>query len=778
VAACKDEVAPDDAGTVAVSPSAALLTTVGDGMSLRALDAEGQPVSGAITWQSSNPDVVSIDADGRITARAAVGSAQITATRGDTVSAPVLVLVAEPAPGAILVADADVVADPTADDAAAPFGLGYRLRFTAAPHVAVAPGAIVLAREGKPIAGRVVSAQPGAAGTDVVFETVAVPDLFRKLSVDDTYRIDAAALEAALEQQPSARIATAADDTFNIGPLICKKPSVSFSALTSEATLRLEPDLTLVRHLTLGDDGQVSSASAILSGSLAATGTLTLKFTPAIEGKISCQYKITSITLPIGGPISIIGGLLVPIGVKGEISFGLQAAELELGVEIVSTSQTTIGFTYTAETGMTPIADMTERVDIKPKHNMTESGFNAFAIIGVAVGPTIGLDAGIHLPLLGNASISLLEAWLQLKAEAQLSHPMLQLAEPTGASKYEAKVGLTVGPGSDAKKALELLSGAVTLRPSVKIERKLARSPVGTMTRDRAEVPFGQSARLDINLDPSTTTFLGVRNLDEIRIYHTTPGGDVEVLATLPASEHTSFNWHPTITDFGTHTFWAAVVTVLGPGIPLEIKEDSSVTISVVHATPAWHGQISFQASGDESSTSGQFTNQYTLSASGTSNVAQSATAPEFLDEVSATGSLDHVEVVTFTPEPVGDPDACVYATVKTTTTSGNSLAPPTPPTAQFYVDEISGAYALYFQPTSFAATRHTVTVATLVSGPATCEPSSTTTSDSSAMFKPEDMFAMGTFTPGATTITGTAMMMTGLSPVASYQMSWTLMRN
>jgi hypothetical protein len=134
------------------------------------------------------------------------------------------------------------------------------------------------------------------------------------------------------------------------------------------------------------------------------------------------------------------------------------------------------------------------------------------------VGPTVGLDVGINLPLLGGASLSLLEAWLQLKADATLTLPFIQLAEPTLAAKYGAKVGLKVGPGSDAKKALSFLGGAVTVNTELSIERKLATSPVGTMTANRTEAQLGDAVQVTVALDADTTSFLGLANVEEIRI--------------------------------------------------------------------------------------------------------------------------------------------------------------------------------------------------------------------------------------------------------------------
>ena len=78
-----------------------------------------------VTWQSSNTGMVSVTPDGHATAVGALGSAQITATGGGLTSAPMLALIAQPASGALLVADSQVISI-TPVDATAPFDLGYQ----------------------------------------------------------------------------------------------------------------------------------------------------------------------------------------------------------------------------------------------------------------------------------------------------------------------------------------------------------------------------------------------------------------------------------------------------------------------------------------------------------------------------------------------------------------------------------------------------------------------------------------------------------------------------
>ncbi len=119
---------PGTASRLEVVPGAVLFTQAGESrvLTVRALDADGHEVlAPSVTWQSSNTGMVSVTADGHATAVGALGSAQITATGGGLTSAPMLVLIAQPASGALLVADSQVISI-TPVDATAPFDLGYQ----------------------------------------------------------------------------------------------------------------------------------------------------------------------------------------------------------------------------------------------------------------------------------------------------------------------------------------------------------------------------------------------------------------------------------------------------------------------------------------------------------------------------------------------------------------------------------------------------------------------------------------------------------------------------
>ena len=109
------------ASRIEAGPASVLLTGNGASRTLSAqlLDAAGAPVAGPIAWTSSDPALVAVDATGSVRALAGAGSARVTASSGTLQSAAVLVTIAQPAAGAQLLADSQIVAGPSAVDPAA-----------------------------------------------------------------------------------------------------------------------------------------------------------------------------------------------------------------------------------------------------------------------------------------------------------------------------------------------------------------------------------------------------------------------------------------------------------------------------------------------------------------------------------------------------------------------------------------------------------------------------------------------------------------------------------
>src|SRR5205814_3570243 len=82
---------PTCAGCIVITPSALLFTKAGDHATVRAqaYDAKGAKIDVPITWESSRPNDVTVDAQGQVVSAIALGSSQIRARAGMLLSAPV-----------------------------------------------------------------------------------------------------------------------------------------------------------------------------------------------------------------------------------------------------------------------------------------------------------------------------------------------------------------------------------------------------------------------------------------------------------------------------------------------------------------------------------------------------------------------------------------------------------------------------------------------------------------------------------------------------------------
>lgn len=625
---------PPYMGRIVVTPAALLFTKAGEHATLRAeaFDATGAKVDATFTWESSRPLDAEVDATGQITSVAALGSSQIRARAGGLVSQPVLVLVAEPAVGAVLVSDAQVTSGPTPVDPAAAPGIGFQVTLTASGTSALTPGTILLASEGKPIGGRVVTAVPSAtAGAlDVVLEAVPLLDLFQRLNAEGNHVIDGAAMAEALavpieptafSPSPSPSLSPStpsrsmrrarpsaqedlAEAKFMLGPFECETKLVG-GALTGDATLKLLPDMSLDYRFIKDADGNWSDLMVKLEGKLTAQATTTLSFSPMLAGSVSCAVTLVKLPFLIAGPLGAVVSFKIPLGIKGEITAVLATIPLEAGLELTGVSKVQLGFRYTPQAGVMDLGDFSNTFQLDPKFTYPENDTPFTALGSVALGGTAGLTVGITpLTLLGGGSLSLLEAALMMKASMKLGGTASQFSSPAFSSGYDIKPVLEVGAGDDTKKAMEWFGGAIALKPTVVVEGPaLALSPRGMLKAEKTTVMPGEPVKLTVTLAPNSLSFLGVDNVADVRIYQSTPGSEFKLVKTIGASAgQASFawTWNTSVTDVGTHRFWASANSRLAPGLPLEVADDSGIDVHVGKPVRIrWRGTVTCMDTGD-----------------------------------------------------------------------------------------------------------------------------------------------------------------------------------
>lgn len=602
---------PEITGRIVVTPAAVLLTAAGQTATLHAeaFGADGLKLAAAtFTWESSRPTDVTVGADGQLTAAAALGSTQIRVHAGALVSPPVTVLVAEPAAGAVLVTDAQIVAGPTAVDTAMPpaLAVGGKTQLSVTGVATLAPGTLLLASEGKPVAGRVVTAVAAAsAGTlDVVLETVPLLDLFKRLSVDGSYDVDPAALALALAPAPVPLSSprgpnpevTVRRSPLMLGSKIKCETMLAAGVLSGDGTFDLRPQMRVdYRFLRDDDTGQWTELMMKLDGTLAITGTISLNFSPMLAGTATCTAQLARIPIPLGGPLAAIASLGIPLGLKGELAATVALSPLKAALELRGTSNVKLGFRYTPASGTTDLGDVSNKFEMSPTFT-APGGPGLILTTSAAFGGTAGLDLSV---LFGAGSLSLLEAALLLKAEVKTSG----YADPIVlAGAYDLKPTLEVGAGEDAKKALEWLGGAVALKPTATVTLPtLAQSPRGTFTADKLKVMQDQPVKLTVKLQPDTLDFLGLRNAVDVRIYRSKLKGEgLELVGTYAAGATAEATFMPTLADrdAGGAWFWAGVTSKLMPGLVLEVNEMSAIHVTVASMTdPRWKGTVTTSCS-------------------------------------------------------------------------------------------------------------------------------------------------------------------------------------
>lgn len=341
-------VTTDDTTAAVVSelrlePVSLLLLEAGErsALTLEARTASGALIATAPTWTSSDASVVSVTADGVVSALGPVGAAVVQASVGDVTSNPVLVVVARLQAGVVPLADAVITSDPVPEDPSAPFAEGWRYRVDVATAHAPPLGSLVVSTGSRSVAGRVVAVEPNGGTAVVLIELVPLDALFDSLRVD--LRIDLAALtpEIPADVADAYAVTRSADGTLvftprstsdaaavqrlagttALGIFECESNVPFPIQISKPASFTLKPALSLVVQL---DDGPIRLG---IEGGVAAELTLEARVTAAVTGAIMCEVTLARLPLPIGGPLAFVVGGSVPLGVGFGIDGTLTVAQ-------------------------------------------------------------------------------------------------------------------------------------------------------------------------------------------------------------------------------------------------------------------------------------------------------------------------------------------------------------------------------------------------------------------------------------------------------------------
>ena len=597
-----------------VAPEALLLTGTGASkeLAVRAYDAAGNAVYAPVTWSSSNPQAVGVDAAGRVTALAAVGSALVYAHAGNVVSPPATVLIAQPQEGVALVPDAQIVEPPQFLDTAAGPGLGAQMHTVLKGGSAPAVGQILLGTEGSPLMGKVLTVQGAGEGYSVTLETVALVEVFRTLSISETFDVDqadlvfaeAAAAGAQVERMPDGKIVVryagppapiqaAGIDAywFDLGPFRCQA-SADFGLKGSLLEVTFENNLALDMLIDI-QDGVLQRTLIVLEGSYSARLAGGIDMTVAATGDVSCRMQMIGAFIPLGGPLSALIAPVVPLGMGFDMEGQLNLANFKLQLLGQVTADVQIGFDYRRSGGWTTYKkfDLANQAgtEINTPNLLRDFGFEgSLFVYGLSgVGISVFPDT-----VAGRVTWNIIDVKGGLKQEFDLRTPLGQAVDSFYASSYQASLQGHAGLGPNMQEFSEYLERTRWIIDlSVDAASVLADSPHGALAASASSVVTGSPVKFTVQLDPTDLQYpLLFYNVGSVQLYRLRDN-QLELVANLPAAanqELFTWDWTPAAQDVGAHRFVAFVTSKLLPFLPLEVDDDGSATVYVVNV-PANH---------------------------------------------------------------------------------------------------------------------------------------------------------------------------------------------
>jgi hypothetical protein len=593
---------------LAVAESGVLLTGANQErqLSVQALDASRRPLAARVTWSSSEPGQVTVDANGRVRSVTPVGSAMVFAEADGIRSAPVFVSTVELRPGTLLLRDAEIVSVGAAINVAAGElpGLGALYDVVVSGVPAPAVGTLVLGIGSAEVTGRVTEAEALGNQVRIRLETVSAPDLLARYDVNWT--IDLAAFDNVMDGEPlnatprasSRNRVHAMADTHLIPEW--KMPKTGTSPLSCEGSVKAALKTTPVEVKVTGSPKLEIVSSRLdaalppgrlrvaLTGPLVMSTRLGLTAEAGLVGEVRCELK-SRIPLPVfPPPIGPFVRLAIPVGIGAAVNGEVQVASIDFSVEGKNGFNLELG----VDCGPHPCKslDKAERInEFTPSlkiSSMPEEGLK------------LKLDAQVYflsgLDVVALVSpLNIVDVKVGPKQAADFGSVKRQAADTGYASNYDLKIQLEMGPGSSLKKAIEKLMGGEdrgSLGFSFTPSYDLSESPSGNWQPDKSQaVPRRDTVNFRVNLKPSSTTYFAFGyNVKEVRLYRRLEG---EMLFShfrtfpivQPGQTDFELQWQPTDEDAGKNEFAVFVTTNMIPVVAeLEILPNSIRTVEVI----------------------------------------------------------------------------------------------------------------------------------------------------------------------------------------------------
>lgn len=585
-----------------ITPGGLLLTATEPSQTLevQAFDQNGQAVEATVSWSSSDPSVVSVSADGLVTAQRDLGSARITA-QGEGIQASILAVIAQPVAGAVLVTDEQIVGEAQPVDTTAQFGVGFQYRVTLQGVAAPSVGAILLASGEKPVAGKVVAVN----GNTVTLEMVPIDEVFAKLDINESFDLseapfttpDTIAQNFETTHLPDGRVQLRLKEgrtlsspdglqpqaEFGAGPFTCKTELSAVQIDLLKAELVFTTDLNF--NIVWNDLQQ----KLVVKGQPKVSLQVTPVVAASINGKVTCKFTFGEIQIPVPGPLGLFLGAVIPIGAGFEIEGKLPVSRV--GVEVKAEAGASFEMGFDCNPDCEPVQSLTKiasgnAAPVLPQAFQglkVEASFYAFLFatleVGVRFEETLRIEA--------------IEATAGLKLEGKLASEDTQAADATYSSEYKLLFEAAIGAGSGFERFLDLIRVTVA-KLELKFTEDIANSPTATVSADTTAFQVGDDVTFKVTLDAAKLDFpLIGYNIESVRIYQKT-GNSLLLANELTASTGQStfeIPWVATVDGEVQNNFVAFVKTKLLPGLRLELGDATipaaSITISPTSVTMA-----------------------------------------------------------------------------------------------------------------------------------------------------------------------------------------------
>lgn len=612
---------PASVARVEIVQTGLLFTAAGQSRQLdaRVFDARGATIDVPVRWFSSDALDISVSAVGLATARSGNGSTQIVAEAGGVRSPPLLAVVTVVPAGTILVDDARILRGPaeTVPGAVPSFDNTYTVIL--AGDEAPPLDRLLVGTGSQPVAGRIVNTEIVAEGVLVTLALVPAPELFPQLEINQLLDLGDVPVEIppqiaadfAVTRDGNRLIFTSRDDASANAAKVavpqgtrvvqnyCEVESPTFSG--ESPPIKFDKPLVFDLEIRPSLDVLYTSSRGLERFVVNAQPTFRLEAEPklvvALEGKIACKIELFLIPVPVGGPIALIIGGVVPVGVGAELAGKLTVADAAIGVK------TTVGNTLAAGLVcsfgdcdvLTEFGEFSVTSDVKYNApGLDDLRFEpAFELFGYA-------EAAIGNRFLKSVRFTALEAKAGAKLSGNFALQISQMLATDYKSSYNLKIAAGIKPGKDISAALKMLGLNDLGEDGLSIGTEIANSPTGTLVADRGRFEPGDDLNLTVTLDADKSRFLGFYNVKEVLIVDRQSDTNAVIVDRRTASEgQLVFDFALTATESGTtERFFAFVVTELapldllalelgggqgGPGVAALKREYYATTAAVVH---------------------------------------------------------------------------------------------------------------------------------------------------------------------------------------------------